>query len=74
MAINIQTSSMHNVERVKIIRHLTPAKDSPTGEEYWVTNIVLYLDNNTCMDYMLFSDNESIPIDVDPTCHYASIG
>jgi len=67
MAKNIQTSQMHNVERVKIQRRITHAEDSPTGEEYWVTDIILYLDNNTCMDFMLFSDNESIPIDIDPT-------
>jgi len=67
MAKNIQTSQMHNVERVKIQRRITHAEDSPTGEEYWVTDIILYLDNNTCIDYMLFSDNESIPIDIDPT-------
>jgi len=66
MAKNIQTSQMHNVERVKIQRRITHAEDSPTGEEYWVTDIILYLDNNTCMDFMLFSDNESIPIDIDP--------
>ena len=66
MAINIQMSQMHNVERVKIQRKITLAEDSPTGEEYWVTDIILYLDNNTCMNFMLFSDNESIPIDIDP--------
>jgi len=66
MAKNIQTSQMHNVERVKIQRRITHAEDSPTGEEYWVTDIILYLDNNTCIDFMLFSDNESIPIDIDP--------
>jgi len=66
MAKNIQTSQMHNVERIKIQRRVTEAEDSPTNEEYWVTDIILYLDNNTCMDFMLFSDNESIPIDIDP--------
>ena len=66
MAINIQMSQKHNVERVKIQRRITHAEDSPTGGDYWVTDIILYLDNNTCMDFMLFSDNESIPIDVDP--------
>ena len=66
MATNIQTSQMHNVERIKIQRRISNWVDSPTGGDYWVTNIILYLDNNTCMDFMLFSDNESIPIDVDP--------
>ena len=66
MAINIQMSEIHNVERVKIQRRITHAEDSRTGGDYWVTDIILYLDNNTCMDFMLFSDNESIPIDVDP--------
>ena len=66
MAKNIQTSQMHNVERIKIQRRVTEAEDSPTDEEYWVTDITLYLDNDTCIDYILFSDNESIPIDIDP--------
>ena len=66
MATNIQTSQMHNVERIKIQRRISNWVDSPTGGDYWVTNIILYLDNNTCMDFTLFSDNKSIPIDVDP--------
>jgi len=64
---NIQTSQMHNVERIKIQRRVTEAEDSPTNEEYWVTDIILYLDNNTCIEYSLFSDHNSIPIDIDPT-------
>jgi len=64
---NIQTSQMHNVERIKIQRRVHEADDSPTGEEYWITNIVLYLDNKTCIEYSLFSDHNSIPIDIDPT-------
>tara|TARA_B100001094_G_C18102611_1_gene756616 strand:- start:44 stop:250 length:207 start_codon:yes stop_codon:yes gene_type:complete len=67
MAKNIQTSQMHNVERIKIQRRVTEAEDSPTNEEYWVTDIILYLDNNTCIEYSLFSDHNSIPIDIDPT-------
>jgi hypothetical protein len=58
---------MHNVERIKIQRRVTEAEDSPTNEEYWVTDIILYLDNNTCIEYSLFSDHNSIPIDIDPT-------
>jgi len=64
---NIQTSQMHNVERIKIQRRVTEAEDSPTNEEYWVTDIILYLDNNTSIEYSLFSDHNSIPIDIDPT-------
>jgi len=67
MAKNIQTSQMHNVERIKIQRRVTEAEDSPTNEEYWVTDIILYLDNNTSIEYSLFSDHNSIPIDIDPT-------
>ncbi len=67
MSKNIQTSQMHNVERIKIQRRVTEAEDSPTNEEYWVTDIILYLDNNTCIEYSLFSDHNSIPIDIDPT-------
>ena len=58
---------MHNVERIKIKRRVTEAEDLPTNEEYWVTDIILYLDNNTCIEYSLFSDHNSIPIDIDPT-------
>ena len=67
MAKNIQTSQMHNVERIKIQRRITEADESPTGEEYWITDKILYLDNKTCIEYSLFSDHNSIPIDIDPT-------